>query len=452
MISDTVRRFLHTHGIRGPVLVAISGGPDSTALLLALRETGLVVAAGHVNHHLRGADSDADEAFARELCQSLGVLLRVIDGTLDPRLIRDRGVEAAARDVRQAKLHEIRADVGATHIATAHHKNDQAETVLMRLMTGGGLAGLRGILPVRADGFIRPLLEVSRSEIEAFLHERGMTARLDRSNVDPRFLRNRIRALLAQFDASVIDNLASVAKQAREQWDILQGVLDSVDTSVQSESETRFREMPGEPWLRQALLHRHIRRLEPAARDVSAADLERLAAQLDSVKRVSVTRSVELLRQRGEWILRRTPEPVEAFEIELRPGNAAYIPEIGATLRVMRTTTRQPNNPTTQQFQLPKAAKPHFTIRNRRDGDRFQPLGLKGEKKLKDFLIDRKIASEVRDRIPLLLWGGKIVWVGGVEISEAFKVTDGGGELYEVAIEQENQEGVQREADRPADR
>ncbi len=446
MIVDTVRQFLKTHRIRGPLLVAVSGGPDSTALLLALEEIGIPRVAAHVNHHLRGSESDADQQFVLDVCQKLGVQLRIADGSLDPELIRRHGVEAAAREIRHARLHQLRAEAGASHIATGHQKNDQAETVLMRLMTGGGLAGLRGIHPLREDGLIRPLLEVSRAEIDAFLRERGVTARVDRSNVDPRFLRNRIRALLTQFEPSVIDNLAAVARQAREQWNVLQRIIDSVDTSVQTATESRFRSFPTEPWLRKALLLRHIRRLEEHSRDLSAADLERIASELDSMKRVSITGSVELLRRGDEWILRRKPEPVEAFELEVKAGQAVYVPEIRKTIRI----TRHPAPGTRQRFQLPRNSDPVFTIRNRRQGDRFQPLGMPREKKLKDFLIDRKIAVEIRDRIPLLVWSGKIVCVAGVEISEAFKVTDG-GELYEVAIEEANQEGVQREADRPAD-
>src|SRR5712691_5996617 len=229
------------HGIRGPLLVAVSGGPDSTALLLALQEIGTPIVAAHVNHHLRGPESDADEAFVRELCDRYRVSLRVADGSLDPDAIRHRGIEAAAREVRHARLHAIRGEVDATHIATAHQKNDQAETILMRLMTGGGLAGLRGIHPIREDGIIRPLLEVSRAEIEAFLQERGVVARTDRSNSDPRFLRNRVRALLTQFDANVIDNLAAIAAQAREQWTILEEIVDRFDTGKTTRDETKFK-------------------------------------------------------------------------------------------------------------------------------------------------------------------------------------------------------------------
>jgi len=446
------------HAIRGPLLVAISGGPDSTALLLALHEIGIPFSAAHINHHLRGAESDADQEFVRELCARLGIALRFADGSLDPDPVRRHGIEAAARDVRHARLQEIRRETGALHIATGHQKNDQAETILMRLMTGGGLAGLRGIHPVRADGIVRPLLDVSRAEIETFLRQRGVVPRIDRSNSDPRFLRNRVRAQLTQFDANVIDSLAAIARQAREQWTILEEIVDRFDTGKPSRDETRFKTFPPEPWLRRALLHRHIRRLDPSSRDVSAADLERLASELDSMKRVSVTRNLELLRRRGEWILRRKPEPVDEFEIELRAGDAAYIPEIDATIRIVRSQILSradgegsPTQVRGGSFALLRIKDPKFTIRNRRNGDRFQPLGMRREKKLKDFLIDRKIPSEFRDRIPLVLWRGKIVLLAGVEVSEAFKIT-GEGEVYEVAIEETNQEGVQRQTDRQADR
>src|SRR5438132_12510158 len=298
------------HGIGGPVVVAVSGGPDSTALLLALHEIGLPIVAAHVNHHLRGAESDADEQFVRQLCDKLGVTLHVKDGSLDPDQIRRHGIEAAAREVRHARLREIG---GASHIATGHQKNDQAETVLMRLMTGAGLAGLRGIHPVRADGMIRPLLEATRADVDAFLRERGVVPRIDRSNADARFLRNRIRAVLAQFDPSVIENLAAIARQAREQWTILERIIDEADTSIATKNETRFRQFPEDPWLRRALLYRHVRRLDPSTREISAVDLERLATELESLKRVSVTRNVEILRRGEEWILRRKPEPIDEF-------------------------------------------------------------------------------------------------------------------------------------------
>ena len=432
MLIARIRRFFIEHAIAPcRVAAAVSGGVDSSALLLALmdlRKDGYAIECVHVNHHLRGADSDADEQFVRELCSRLEVPLHVMDGTLDPERVRARGIEAAAREVRYARFREI----GADYVATAHQKNDQAETVLMRLLTGSGMAGLRGIHPLRGDGIIRPLLEVTRAEIEAFLGEHGIVPRVDRSNDDPRFLRNRIRALLREIGG--IDALANVAEQARSMWPILEKAIDEAErTHVEiRDDETRFKSWPEDPWLRGALLQRHIRRLDPEARDYDAT---RIAEEVTNIKRASITKNLELTNN----VLRRPPQPTEDFEIELTPNTPAFIPQLGITMHL-----RQPTTDNRQQFELPQNADPTFTVRNRRAGDRFQPLGMAMPKKLKDFLIDRKIAADLRDRLPLLVWNGEIVWVAGVEVSERFKVTGAGGALYEVWMDETDQAPLQR--------
>jgi tRNA(Ile)-lysidine synthase len=445
VIVEAIRRFFDAHELaQRPIVAAVSGGGDSTALLVAFVEIDdIKFTAAHVNHHLRGAESDDDEAYVRELCARYDIPLRVADGTLNPDAVRHRGVEAAAREVRHSRLREI---AGDALIATAHQKNDQAETVMMRLMTGGGIAALRGIHPVRDDGIIRPLLEVTRAEIERFLAERNITPRFDRSNADPRFFRNRVRAMLRDFDDSVIDNLAAIANQARQQWPVLERAIDEAEDVIESEEETRFRSMPENAWLRQALLLRHIRRLDPKARDISAEDLARLA---QSTSRTTVTRSLELLREGNQLVLRSrhgdtiTPD----FEIEIAAGTEVLIPEIETKIRIQPTTdNRQRTPPGVQRFQLASGSKPHFTVRNRRLGDRFRPLGMSHDKKLKDLLIDRKIAAASRDRIPLLIWQGAIVWVAGVEVSDLFKVTGEAADLYEVAIEKVH-ESLQRPGD-----
>ena len=427
VILDTIRRFLDEHRIEGPVFVAASGGIDSTALLIAIAELrSIPFEAAHVNHHLRGSDSDADEAFVRDVCRAHDIKLHIIDGNLDPEEIRQSGIENAARKVRYEKLKSA----GRT-IATAHQKNDQAETVLMRLVSGGGIAALRGIHPVRSDGIIRPLLTVTRGDIERFLAERNVEARIDRSNADPRFLRNRIRAVLAQLGPVAVDQLTAVADQAREQWRLLESAIDEADTASQTATETRFTARPEDPWLRRALLLRHIRRLDGDARNVDAKALDRLA---NAEQRTSVTGTVELLRNGNETILRKRMSKAGPFEFTVEAE--------GHEVKIRGPRTAK------QKFMLPRGARPTFTVRNRRDGDRFQPLGMGKSKKLKDFLIDRKIPAEVRDRIPLLVWEDQIVWVAGIEISEAFKVTDGSGELYEVSIEENQEDQTQEDVQR----
>ena len=425
-LRDAVANFFSDHEI-GPcrVVVAVSGGFDSTALLLLMSELpGFEIVAAHVNHHLRGEESNGDERYVRDLCERLNVTLIVEDGTLDPERLKQAGIEAAAREVRIAKLKEIREKENAQYIATAHQKNDQAETVLMRLFTGSGLAGLRGIHAIRDDGIIRPLLAVTRAEIEAFLRERGETPRADRMNADPRFLRVRVRQTLSEYEPWFVDNLANIAEQAQERWPSVKRAIDEAEDVDATEDETRFRTLPEDPWLRRALLHRHIHRLDPQARDVSRNDLERIEQHLDTLQRLTVTKNLELIA--SPLRLRKIPNRTRPFEYELKAGETIDIREIDATFTIS-TEGQQP-------FMLPGGADPTFTVRNRRDGDRFHPLGAPGSKKLKDFLIDRKIPAEQRDRLPLLVWNGEIVWIAGVEVSERFKVKDNGGDLYVATI------------------
>ncbi|HEY5611542.1 MAG TPA: tRNA lysidine(34) synthetase TilS, partial [Thermoanaerobaculia bacterium] len=201
--------------------------------------------------------------------------------------------------------------------------------------------------------------------------------------------------------------------------------------------------MPDNEWVRRAILLREIHRLDPSARDVSAKDLSRLARSLSRLTRTSVTKRLELLRSGGLIVLRTLVKPIESFELPIEPGSSLVLPEIGATLRLQRTeSAREPyadGRHRRQIFQLPQGKKPHrFLVRNRRAGERFRPLGFRHQKKLNEFLIDRKIPSELRDRLPLLTWNGQIVWIGGVEVSDDFKVTDPAREVFEVTVEYEH--------------
>lgn len=424
MLLDSIRRFFQRHRIGNErIVVACSGGPDSTALLIALTELQRDIVCAHINHHLRGHESDDDERFVRDLCAKLNVAFVALDGSIDAEAIRRCGLESAGRDVRIARLQEVRNASGC--IATAHQKNDQAETIVMRLMTGTGLAGLRGIHEVRDDGFIRPLIDVTRDDIDDFLRERNITPRVDGTNADPRFLRNRVRAVLRDFGPAAIDNIAAVAVQAQQLWPRVEAAIDDLErmhARVQANATT-FISLPGDPWMRQALLQRHIRRLDPHSRDVSARDLERLA-RFDA-KRVSVTKDLELIARNGTFLLRRIPQRAEDFELTIRAGERVHIPQIDMTIAI-----HAPNHGAT------------FTIRNRRPGDRFR------HKKLKEFLIDRKIPAEVRDSLPLLVRDGVIVWIGGMEDSDRFPVTGPEGEVFEVVMEhewrEEDQDRIQR--------
>ncbi len=221
-VVKVVRDFL-AERVAEPGVVAVSGGADSVALLRALATCGFAMTVAHLNHQLRGDESDADEAFVRDLSTTLGIGFH--SARID--VAKEGGnLEAAARRVRYAFLEGVATEVGATWIATGHTADDQAETVLHRLLRGTGLQGLRGIAearpPAAAGGLsiVRPLLNVTRAEIIAYLKSLGQSFRTDSSNADLRFTRNRIRAelvpLLKTFNPEVVSVLGHLAEQAEE--------------------------------------------------------------------------------------------------------------------------------------------------------------------------------------------------------------------------------------------
>ncbi|MBY0458583.1 MAG: tRNA lysidine(34) synthetase TilS [Gemmataceae bacterium] len=220
-MSPEVRRFLAANPWRG--VVAVSGGADSVALLRALGACGADVVVAHVNHQLRGAESDGDAAFVRDLCASLGVECRV--KSLDvAALAAGDNLEAVARRVRYGCFAEVASDVRAGWVATAHTADDQAETVLHRIIRGTGLQGLRGIAAERAS-VVRPLLSVTRAEVLAYLAEIGQAYRTDSTNADTKFTRNRIRhellPLLKTFNPDVVSALAHLAEHASEAHEMI---------------------------------------------------------------------------------------------------------------------------------------------------------------------------------------------------------------------------------------
>ncbi|MEO8217224.1 MAG: tRNA lysidine(34) synthetase TilS [Acidobacteriota bacterium] len=465
---ETIERFFRDHAIDPEhVLVAVSGGTDSTALLLALEELAagrFRLSAAHVNHHLRGVDSDEDERFVRDLCQERNIPLQVESSPLDPDLEKSLGVEGAARTARYRVLGNVQREVGARYVATAHQKNDQAETVLMRIISGSGVDRLSGIQPLTPEGIIRPFLRLKREDLEQYLEEKGTTPRDDRSNDDERFLRNRVRAqlmpLLAQWNPAIIDTLTETATQAREQSSAFRPLIaESSSRWIEEHPDTAeldLDKIPSDPWFVQCALARQIHRLDPESREVSAADLRRIARNLSTASRVSVTRHLELVRMGGWLVLRRKQSPLAAtaFEFRIHPGAEIELPLLRARVWLRSplpsdsAITGATHGARCQRFQIPRENEATgFVLRNRRAGDRFRPLGMMEQKKLTDFMIDRKIPAKERDRIPLLTWNGQVIWVPGIEVSEDFKVRNGDQNVFEIRIVFDDE----RPTDNPAD-
>lgn len=450
LLSARIERFLDgLTWTSGKIIVALSGGPDSAALthaLVNLPGRASSVSAVHVNHSLRGAASEADEQWVRSFCREIGSPLSVLDGTLDADEVRNLGVEAAARAVRYRLLSVERERLAADWVATAHTRSDQAETVMLRAITGRGTWRLSGILPVTPDQVIRPLLQVSRSEVLRYLAENGIEPRLDESNADSRFLRNRIRSellpLVERWNPRIEEILADTASleldRARAFEELLAPVRQIRVTEEGAASSIRLTPAIS-PHILRALLFEQIRRLDPLTREVDASTLSALVeSETGEVRSLSPVLRAERM---DDFIqLRRigTRSPSASYSIQIQPGETVRIPEAGyqVTLDEASSTGALAGRDRRRQvIQVPFDSSARFEIRSRKPGDRFRPLGMDRDKNLADFLIDRRIPLEERDSLPLLVCNGSIAWVAGVEVGDEFKVDSTTGRLLEIVAE-----------------
>ena len=456
----------------GPALVVgLSGGPDSTALLLGLarcatHRSGLRLLAAHLDHALDPASSGrADRAAA--IARELGVESVVARRAVAERASPGESVEAAARRVRYGFLEEVRLAHGARWIATAHHKDDQAETVLLRILYGSGPEGLAAMRPVRGR-VVRPLLGLRRSQLAAAVRDAGLEPVDDPANRDPSLARVRVRRDLlprlaregsgrgARAGADALDRLverlagvADAAAGARRRLEkLLEPLLDPEPLSGGSAgrqagvavSAAALRSLPP-PLLPHALalLHRRAGAPYPAGAGARAELARQLAAggrggcdcgggwrwRLGSGR-------IELRPPAGRGGEEAGPNrPVEAFSYTLKVPGEVDIPELGLRLRVERRAVAPwmfEGAGEGAALALPIERGDRLVVRNRRPGDRLRPLGAPGTRKLKDLLIDRKIPRDRRDRLPLLCLAQddeRIAWVPGVTVDEAYRVPPG---------------------------
>jgi tRNA(Ile)-lysidine synthase len=446
-VLDALRRQDVAPGAR--VLVALSGGGDSVALLVLMRSlhaSGDLVLAGaaHLNHQLRGADSDDDEGFCRAVCARLAVPFIAAREDVAEVARRDkRSLEDAARRTRYGFLTMAADDLGADVIATGHTRDDQAETFLLRILRGAGTRGLAGIRP-RAGRVVRPLLEVGRDELRAYLAAEGETFREDASNADVRLTRNRVRhevlpLLRSRFSDSVAGVLAREAELARRDEDFLQRqAIDLARSIVLSENynEVTFTAAPlvaAHP----ALGSRVAQTLLERGADRHPIGFEHVERLLDFAAGGSdgaiALPGQSAIREDGAIILRlfrgASANPVNSFAFPLSiPGEVQSADWTIAACELDRASNgawpRWQGRGNEVGIAAGGPERP-LVVRNRRPGDRFRPLGAPGKRKLQDFLVDRKVPRRDREGLPLVVDArGRIVWVPGQAVADDFKVSD----------------------------
>ncbi len=486
-LEEVVRRTVARHLLfaRGSItVVGFSGGPDSLALLHLLHrlapEWGLTLRAAHLNHRLRGADSDADAVFAAATCRAWGVPL--VQEAVDVQAEAERrglAVEEAARQVRYAFLGRVAAAVGAATVAVGHNADDQVETVLMHFLRGAGLGGLRGMLPssdlsgLRTDEalptgvrLVRPLLHASRSLIEAYCAERDLHPRFDRSNLDTTYFRNRLRLELIPYLESFNPNLKAVVGRTADvlaaDHDLLQRERDQAWQAVVCRSDAESVEFELEGFralhlsLQRGLIRRAIAQLRPPLRNIDMIHVEQA---VEAVQRASgagakagLPQGLLLTVGYDTFVVRDAASAIVAGDnYPQLPAGAESVPlpapgearlaagwVVKATVvpvQMLAADALERPHPWTAY--LDRSACPGgLLLRPRREGERMQPLGLGGRsKKLNELMINLKVPAAYRARYPVLARGDTVLWLPGYHVDHRARVREDTREVVRVEVE-----------------
>lgn len=434
------------------ILVALSGGPDSVALLHLLadarKKLRLTLRAAHVNYRLRGIESDEDEKHCRRVCRTLGLTLHV--KRLRTGNLSKGNTQQAAREVRYRYFNELSAKHGIDYIATGHNRDDNVETVVMNLGRGAGTFGLGGISE-KADRVIRPLIDFSREEIVDFLELRKIAYRTDSSNLTGKYLRNRVRTALipemsAAFGRDVSPNIHRAARIMSDQEQLLRELGGRI-----LDQESRTTAMGKivldldklrlyHPLLRRIIVALCYERLTGSLRDFDYDSSERAIDLGRSQEgRVNLKSGVFAERSGNKVYIYQSVKPARQVRLKI-PGRTA-IRSLGVTISATKIKSadvrpKELSSGKNLRVYLDAAGcRLPFTVRTNRAGDRFQPLGMSGEKKLSDYFIDRKIDRPLREEIPIVTVGSTIAWVVGNAVSERFKISSSTRSVIKLEVE-----------------
>lgn len=442
------------------VSVAVSGGADSVCLLRVLlelrEELGLVLSVAHFNHRIRGAEADADENFVKNLAQQFELEFHSASADV-PAYAREHHIslETAARELRHGWFARLLGDGKCDKIATAHTQDDQAETVLMRILRGTGTRGLAGISPwQRQKALIRPFLSATRKEIEEHLGSLEQRWREDSSNQDVRHARNKVRhelllLLEREYNPAIRQTLADLAEVARadeEYWQteltgLMARLVRSGKPSRSGRSNRQQTTLALDLATLQALPLAVQRRLLRGMGEQFGVALEfkhiqellLFADQASSSKTLELPRGLMARRSLRELQITNEAESdaVPEYCYSLRVPGETAVPELGITIRTQALIVRGDEDLSRYNFQLLNRAAlaPELTIRNWRAGDRFFPAHTRSPKKVKELLqsgrLGRELSPALRKSWPVIESGGELVWMRGYPVPEAFAARSG---------------------------
>ncbi|MBA7593821.1 tRNA(Ile)-lysidine synthase [subsurface metagenome] len=453
--------------IQGPetLLVGVSGGPDSVCLLHVLHQLkgtlGLDLHVVHLNHMLRGAASDADARYVSLLAQRLG-LGAAVEGrdVLAYKKEHRLSLEEAARQVRYDFFAQVAESLGARRIALGHTADDQVETILMHLVRGSGVAGLRGMQPITwwrvpASGgslmVIRPLLEVAREETEAYCKAHALEPQSDFSNFSLDYTRNRFRyqlvPLLQSFNPNFKAALLRTARAAADEISFLEEQLSSVWDKVVTEQPHGLVIDTGaaaalHPALQQHLLRRAVEELLGDLSDIGATHIEKMVHALSKPagKRLFLPRGLVFYTGYNTCVVTKgafdtCPFPPVEGEHRLDLPGETILPGWRVHSAITSSVPQEADSSGFKAYLDLNGVGEEIFVRRRRAGDRFQPLGMEQPKKLQDFMVDAKIPREWRDCVPLVCSPKQILWVVGWRIDDRAKVTDSTKQILSIQFE-----------------
>lgn len=389
------------------VIAAVSGGADSVALLHILRELApeSLVGIAHINHQLRAEESDADEQFVSTLAATLHLPYHCLRQSVDPG-----NLEQNARRARQEFFRSLIASAQADRIALAHTLDDQAETVLFRILRGSGLSGLAGILPVTAEGIIRPLLNARREDLRAFLRDRGIRWREDSSNQSPQFARNRIRqtllpALQRDWNPQISEALAHLGDVAYEEevwWATEAAQYESGWLTAPGSVEIHIPALAALPRaLVRRLLRHAMRRARGDLRGIDYSHIEAAAGLLGQIGSARISLPGVTVVRSFDWLLLRVSRPTTPEPLPVpRSGTYSWPSSNPLIYLDIDLTPQRPQACDTLDLEL----------RGWRPGDQYRPRGYQHAVKVKELFQSTRVPSWRRASWPMITRNGKILW------------------------------------------
>jgi tRNA(Ile)-lysidine synthase len=478
-VTEKVTEFCQKHTLldqRDKIVVGVSGGPDSLCLLHHLvrfrSDLGLDLTIAHLNHQLRGSDAQADEAFVRDVASRWQVPIRVEAHDVAALAAkRKQSLEEAARQIRYAFLWRTASAVGARKIAVGHNADDQVETILMHFLRGTGLAGLRGMLPLTdiaglrlhpddidhsvspAPKLVRPLLDISRAEIEAYCQTNDLAPRQDYSNQDVTIFRNRLRheliPLLETYNPNIRQVLRRTANVVAADYSILQADLEQAWRRVTKAESPEKIEFDLAGWLalplalKRSTLRRAVQTLRRSLRDISFEHVEQAIMIIEKGQtgaQATLPQGLMLTADYHRLMIASENSVLVPGQLDgpyLARGqiislNLPGVKAIPQTNWRLKSQLISPDSLPRQQLEQVGRWEAYLdaeivgkkvVLRTRQPGDRFHPLGLEGHsQKINEFMINEKIPVGLRDHIPLLVGDNRILWVCGYRPDERARV------------------------------